>query len=427
MRRITGFALIFIVVVAGAFAVLAAKKEVYNAEQKAALSDVQGLLGNAVGEESLSLYELAWILNGRRKSWARGGPRTTHNRTRNILRGLRETLVERIRTRFPDYDTKPKRKREPLILRNYEVSDIVFGPRDFSLYRSGLGASPQVALRDMGGTQSGGATSGKGGATIDLGDSDEELTPGVGSEELIELIESRLAAESDEGSIRYSNGQLIVRKTEAIHKKIQDFMSGIREQIGFVVTMEVKFLRIDRTFFRDFMEKNGILIADNLSGELADELLKNAGKEKPVQIITDHEITAYETQNVLLREGKQVSVMTDYEISTSGVIPVINPVIDNLNLGLVAGLRPIICGDRKSVQITVRGCYTELLEPVREFKTKAGPVQQPEIHITKLGTTIIIPDGKTGVVAGVLTGEGCVGDPLVLLVKPTIGRAAQSK
>ncbi|MHC4662412.1 MAG: hypothetical protein ACYS8W_12050 [Planctomycetota bacterium] len=394
--------------------VRAARKEKLTPEQQSALAKLRGPLAGAVDKEPLTVLELADILNERRSGW----PDKVEIQPRYAaatLRSLRATLVSQIQTRYPDFDREPEKEDEPLIMKTYDVSDIILSFPDYSPPLAGLGGA--VTMH-----------SGGGGAIIDLGDDDSgELSPGIGSEELFELIEVQLKDESEEGSIRYTNGQFIVRKTKSVHDKLIKFFALLREQLGYVVTMEVKFLRINRTHYRNFLKKHNILVPGHFTSEMLEELLSGSGEDKPVEVVTNHELTAYEGQSVVLREGRQVALVTDYEVSTSGVIPVMNSVIQNINEGIIVGLTPIITGDRKSIHLTVKGNIVKLREPVEEVSTKDGPIQQPHIDITRLRSTFRIPDRRISLVGGVFTGPDATGDPMLITVRPIIGRLSRQK
>jgi len=417
MKRKPFPAVLCLVILMSAVAVLAARQTGISPEQKAALDKLRSPLLKAVEEKPLDILELAAILKARREAEAESAEDATELKAetaRRALLSLRETLVERIRTRYPDFDKPKEEEEEPLILKYYDVADIVFRPPNYEPAPAGLGGHA--------------VTRGAGGMHLDLAAGGEEaMAPGIGSEELVELIEARIAAESEEGSIRYSSGQLVARKVAAVHQKIEKLLSMLREQLGYTITLQVKFVRLERNYYRQFLDKRGIIVPGHFTQEMISELLAEAGKDKPVQIVSNHEITAYEAQSVILREGRQVSLVSDYEVSGSGVIPVMNSVIQNIEVGLIAGLTPVITGDRKQVDLTVKGSYVSLIEPVTEIQTKAGPIQQPQINITKIRTTIRIPDRQVAVIGGVFTGSDASGDPMLLIVKPIIGRLSAQK
>ncbi|MHC4662390.1 MAG: hypothetical protein ACYS8W_11940 [Planctomycetota bacterium] len=342
---------------------------------------------------------------------------------------------------------------EELYLEFYSVSEIINNVPDFG--------APQIALRDYGGTQAAGGGGGGGGAIIDLGDDmDEELTPGVGSEELIELIESRLAAESEDGSIRYTTGLLIVRKPLSVHRKIQKLLDTLQKTVGIMVTVEARFVDIQDNLldmigveWRDLTPTitggtGGVgYIYQNAQGDndlrssIVNGFTNALGAGFPFNVtsaggvavqynrIESYQIQAIfeavkKTQKAVVVHAPRISIFNtqrshvlalfqeayieDVEISTSGVIPVLNPVIGVLNHGAILEARPVVSHDRKYVLLEVKPTlaidWTDTLGRTQLVILAGGlttiPIELPFLTLQKIRSTVICPDGGTVIIGG---------------------------
>jgi len=117
---------------------------------------------------------------------------------------------------------------EELILRFYDVTEIVNSPPDFPAPTLGLN------LGEIGGAGGGGG----GGNILNLDEGDEESSGGFTSDTLVDLVNTRLGESEDEGSVEYSGGILIVRKPLEAHKRIIKLLEALRETVGVMVTVE---------------------------------------------------------------------------------------------------------------------------------------------------------------------------------------------
>jgi len=129
---------------------------------------------------------------------------------------------------------------EELILEFYDVTEIVNSPPDFP--------APDLGLNlDQGGGGGGG-----GGGVLTFDDEDEEATAGIDADTLIELIESKLGEDDDDGSVEYSGGILIVRKPLRAHEKIIKLLDALRKAVGVMVTVEARFVQVQDNILEHF-------------------------------------------------------------------------------------------------------------------------------------------------------------------------------
>lgn len=122
---------------------------------------------------------------------------------------------------------------EDLVLDFYDVNEIVQVPPDFPAPELGLNLA-----------SSGGGGGGAAGGVLSFDDEEEETSGKFEPDKLIELIESKLGEDEEEGSVEYSAGILIVRKPLSAHEKILKLLDALRKTVGIMVTVESRFIQI---------------------------------------------------------------------------------------------------------------------------------------------------------------------------------------
>lgn len=121
---------------------------------------------------------------------------------------------------------------EELALEFYDVNEIVQVPPDFP--------APELGLN----LASGGGSGGVAGGVLSFDDEEEDTSVGFEPDKLIELIENKLGEEDEDGSVEYSAGILIVRKSLRGHEKIIQLLDALRRTVGIMVTVESRFIQV---------------------------------------------------------------------------------------------------------------------------------------------------------------------------------------
>jgi len=347
-----------------------------------------------------------------------------------------------------------------LFLEFYNVSEIVQKVPDFP--------APQIALRDQGNPWQGGGGGGGGigGGIIDLGDSDGEDSVGAGFdwEKLQELIERILGDDDMDGEIRYTGGLLIVRKSLEAHKKIQKLLATLKKTVGIMVTIEARFVDVQRNFLEQLgiaWRDLGVTVNDTaggdvsagyhyvnaqgqaeLRGRIANALSVplaagfpfnisatggmavqyNLTQEYQVQAVLDAmsknykttelsapRITVFNTQRSHVMAIYQESYLADIEINTVG-IPTLQPVVGILNHGSILEAKPVVTYDKKYVLVEVKPTMAVDLTGLTQDRTgrvvqlqgglTSVNIELPTIALTKIRSTVIVPDGGTVILGG---------------------------
>jgi type II secretory pathway component GspD/PulD (secretin) len=197
---------------------------------------------------------LNYVLTGDAQDLVENESVTVSLRLRNItlknalslILASNETLTYRIENGVIKIGTTTDQEEE-LLLEFYDVTEIVNTPPDFPAPDLGL------SLASGGGGGGGGA----GGGVLSFDEEEEDTGANLDSDKLVEIIESQLG-EDEGGSVEYSAGILIVRKSLRAHENIVKLLDALRRQVGVMVTVEARFIQVQD----NYLEHIGIDLAN---------------------------------------------------------------------------------------------------------------------------------------------------------------------
>ena len=134
-------------------------------------------------------------------------------------------------------------------------------------------------------------------------------------------------------------------------------------------------------------------------------LLTGVAKDQEIRRLNSPRVTAFNTQTAHTLVVNQAAYIQDLEVNQTGVVPVINPVIGVLNTGSILEVRPTISFDRKYVVLEIQPTLAEQIgQDVAVLNLSGGnttvPVQLPIVSVTKIKTTVNVPDGGTVLLGG---------------------------
>jgi tetratricopeptide (TPR) repeat protein len=134
-------------------------------------------------------------------------------------------------------------------------------------------------------------------------------------------------------------------------------------------------------------------------------ILTGVAKEQEIRRLNSPRVTAFNGQVAHTLVVNQAAYIQDLEVNQTGVIPVINPVIDVLNSGAILEVRPTIGYDRKYVVLEIQPTLAEQLDSDVAILNLSGnftvvPVELPVLSVTKIRTSVTVPDGGTVLVGG---------------------------
>lgn len=134
-------------------------------------------------------------------------------------------------------------------------------------------------------------------------------------------------------------------------------------------------------------------------------ILTSVAKEQSTRELSAPRVTAFNTQIAHTLVINQAAFIKDLEVNQTGVIPVINPVIGVLNTGSILEVRPNVSWDRKYIVLEIQPTLAQRLDSEFAILNLSGnftvvPVELPVTSVTKIKTTVTIPDGGTVLVGG---------------------------
>jgi type II secretory pathway component GspD/PulD (secretin)/tetratricopeptide (TPR) repeat protein len=139
-------------------------------------------------------------------------------------------------------------------------------------------------------------------------------------------------------------------------------------------------------------------------------ILRAVEKSERIQQITASRITVYNTQRANVSVLNQVSYVQDYEVEIAQASNIANPVIQTIQDGVVLDVRPVVSADRRFVTLELRPTVALLTRPIATFATSlsSGPVtanapvviQIPQLRVSRVRTTVVMPDGATLLLGG---------------------------
>ncbi len=418
MRRLLLFAAVLLVVCG---AVVAADKLSELAKKKVEV--VQKELATQVRKAPLDFGELSWIQLQRldRESQKEKGEYEEPDPLKSLY-ALRYATRKRIRELNPYWEPEREpRKKYKYIHKEYDITDLVtVAPHR---YAPSIGFGSGYSLHSATTRSAGGG----GGGIIDLGNGEEEtIGAGFDREKIDEVLDRFLPPDPEERRwFRYSGSKLVCYVTEEDAKAIEAILGQLRRTTGYAINIEVKYIRADVKYLAA-LGKQKVGSAIYLSDKAEKRLLEDAAKKKGVEVVASSEVIAANDQVVHIREGQQVSMLMDYDINTVG-IPTLQPVVKLVNEGLICQFRPIVFHGGGEVCVDIMASLSKIRKDIRKGEFLGGELLFPAMDMSRLRTTVQVPNGKAVLVGGVAMSPGSKEDAheYVVYVKPTVNRKSR--
>lgn len=360
-------------------------RRVYEAQEEAGEAARKALSGlEGYGRESRAPLSPA---QARRRALARiNGVRPQRTRRERIdrdqaqleLQAFREALLSRLRELNPKAYPEPKDpipSRERPKLSVYDIADLVTAAPDHVAPTVGLAIGSGIAW-DMGG--------------------EEIAQPILDADVVLELLESELEGLESEGRMEFVNGRLVVRHTRAAHAKIREVLARLRSSRKGQLLVELRFYKLPREVFA--------AVAKNASGlrEEDERILAKAVESKRASLLSTHQVVASDGQRVVVRQGGSRAIVGDLEVNQTGVIPVINPVVRNINEGLVLELRGLADRGQQIVHLDLSLTRAQLSAGGEVRKLGGIEIELPQLALTRTAASLIVPLGRGAFMAGSL-------------------------
>jgi type II secretory pathway component GspD/PulD (secretin) len=129
----------------------------------------------------------------------------------------------------------------------------------------------------------------------------------------------------------------------------------------------------------------------------AGKLLKSLIDESRACVVSAPRLTCFDRQRANISVITQHAFVSGYEVNDSNSTRILEPVIENVNDGLVLALKPEI--EEGKIALEIHLVEAELVKPMAEGEVKIDgatiKLQLPVLHIQKLFTKALVEDGGT--------------------------------
>ncbi len=135
-------------------------------------------------------------------------------------------------------------------------------------------------------------------------------------------------------------------------------------------------------------------------------ILRAVEKSERIEEISAPRLTVYDTQRANVSVMKQNSYVQDFDVEIAQSAAIGDPIIQTIRDGIILDVRPIVSADRRFITMEMRPTVADLVRPIPTFLTSlaTGPpvtIQVPEIAISRVRTTVTMPDGGTLLLGGI--------------------------
>jgi len=144
-------------------------------------------------------------------------------------------------------------------------------------------------------------------------------------------------------------------------------------------------------------------------------ILRAVRKQSRKNILTAPKLTVFNTQRANVTIVKQYAYVQDYSVEIATNSTIADPIIGTVQDGVILDVRPIISADRKYITMELQPTVASLKGgSIRSFETSLASssggntfvkIGLPEINMTRVKTTVTIPDGGTLLLGGMMKGE----------------------
>ena len=140
-------------------------------------------------------------------------------------------------------------------------------------------------------------------------------------------------------------------------------------------------------------------------------ILTATAKSERVELVTAPRVLVFNTARSNLSVINQVAYVQDFDVEIAQAASIADPIINIVEDGVVLDVRPVVSADRRFVTLELRPTVAELQRPIETFVTSLGvsgnsvTIQLPELDISRVRTSIPMPDGATVLLGGMKVHE----------------------
>ena len=140
-------------------------------------------------------------------------------------------------------------------------------------------------------------------------------------------------------------------------------------------------------------------------------ILTAVSKSERVELVTAPRLLVFNTARSNLSVMNQIAYVQDFDVEIAQAASIADPIISVVEDGVVLDVRPVVSADRRFITLELRPTVAELRRPIRTFTTSLGvsgnsvTIQLPELDISRVRTSIPMPDGATVLLGGMKVHE----------------------
>ncbi len=246
------------------------------------------------------------------------------------------------------------------------------------------------------------AAGGRGSINFESGAAEDssDVPPGVGlsPEGVVALIQQNVSEDSwanELNSIEQEGGKLIVVQTPDVQEAIRRLLEALRARRGLITVVEIACVPV---------EALGPLAASPEpwidAGEF-DAAIDRAGASA-VRLA----LTAYNEGRVNGFTGRTISRVVDHEVNQTGVLPVVNPVVERIPLGLTAEVRPVAIAGTDIHKLELRIVLLQEAGTAVRREWFFGELDLVPMAEDFIETTLLLPAGNAGLAGFFRSGDG---------------------
>jgi type II secretory pathway component GspD/PulD (secretin) len=134
-------------------------------------------------------------------------------------------------------------------------------------------------------------------------------------------------------------------------------------------------------------------------------ILRAVSKSERIELVTAPKLLVHNTARANLTVLNQIAYIYDYDVEIAQAASIADPQVEVIEDGVILDVRPVVSADRRYITLEMRPTVAELVRPIPEFTTSLGggtavTIQLPELEISRVRTSVPMPDGATVLLGG---------------------------
>ncbi len=214
---------------------------------------------------------------------------------------------------------------------------------------------------------------------------------------------------------------LVVIATKEAHARIQEHLKELRSLRSQVITLEVRFLKLQDATYLGLPEGKS---AGRIDAERATGILAEVAKPGGGELTSGPRLTCYPNQEAEIVVGRQISYIRDFEIKRTEGGVVADPIVDTVRDGFALKITPALSVTAGAIDIDLDLTLSEVAKPIltrSQIRVRSQQVpfeiQIPQVTAFRIVRSGTVKDGGWyGIDAGPIPFAGFGGKHLVILV-----------